>query len=255
MFNFNQYLHRTPAANHHPKALPPAQFEDAQFDDAAEDEQYFNYINNHNFTTTYNPNPPQQQHTSNSIPTTVITVTPNRSRCNTDESWGASSTHSALTNGSGVSVYAIEVRPEDRNENDVLLGRGKGPNNFIGNRRFRELVAQYQQEYFELKRNEKPIMAEKVAALVGKMEPAGRFLRLDASTGMWCEVSEQEAVRKTGQLLREGKLQRQKKRSNCSDRPEDQHKAACTPSRGPLKKRHFPLADQMHSLSLSMKRG
>ena len=228
--------------NYHYRTVPPAQFEVAQFDDAEDDDSAYN---NMDFLRAQH-----QQYTNVAVPENV---TPNRSRCNTDESWTSNmSTLTTITTASSTG-YAIEVRPKDRNENDVLLGRGRGPNNFIGNKRFRELVAQYQQKYFELKRHEKPVMAAKVAALVGKMQPAGRFLRLDTATGMWRQVmSEQEAVRKTGQLLREGVLQRQKKRSNRSD-DEEQEKVS-SPSRGPLKKRHL-LTDQMHSLCLSRNRG
>ena len=32
----------------------------------------------------------------------------------------------------------------------------------------------------------------------------GRFLKLDASTGMWYEIGDKAAFRKTGQALREG---------------------------------------------------
>ena len=37
------------------------------------------------------------------------------------------------------------------NENDVLCGRGKGPNNLIGNRRFRAIISDYRAEYLASK--------------------------------------------------------------------------------------------------------
>ena len=102
------------------------------------------------------------------------------------------------------------IRAEDRNENDVLFGRGKGSNNYIGNQRFRQIVNQYREHYFETRRTEKPLLARRVMDLIRNQVPSGRFLQFDSITGKYFEVSEEVAVRKTSQSLREGKLQRQK---------------------------------------------
>jgi len=129
------------------------------------------------------------------------------------------------------------IRAEDRNENDVLFGRGKGSNNYIGNRRFRQIVAQYRDTYFETRRTDKPMMARRVMDLVRNQVPRGRFLQFDSISGNYFEVSEDEAIRKTSQSLREGKLQRSKKKKQ----PEAENNLSTrkSSSSGPLKKRRL----------------
>ena len=89
--------------------------------------------------------------------------------------------------------------------------------------------------HFNSKRNDKPAIAKEVASLVRQQEPAGRFLRLDTSAGAWFEVSEHEAIKKTAQLLREGILQRQKKRKKNTVDPKIVTRSS--PNLDPLKKR------------------
>lgn len=97
------------------------------------------------------------------------------------------------------------ISPDNRNDNDVLCGRGKGPNMYIGNCRFRDLVAQHQSIYFSMKRAEKPNMSKYLVDRVHRLKPPGRFLQLDGVTGNWYEISDEDAIRKTGQALREGR--------------------------------------------------
>jgi len=192
------------------KNTPPAQFDEFQFEDAID-----------------GPIPASANRDR------AITATDRSHKLNGTRS---SSSLSSPTSSSNVSCG---ISSGDRNENDVLLGRGKGPNNYIGNKRFRDLVSQYQQEYFELRRSDKPTMAKRVSALIRQQEPAGRFLRLDNSTGTWVEVGEQDAIKKTAQLLREGILQRQKKRRVASVVVDQKDEQISLPSLGPLKKRRF----------------
>uniref|UniRef100_A0A6U2RCW2 DUF6824 domain-containing protein n=1 Tax=Leptocylindrus danicus TaxID=163516 RepID=A0A6U2RCW2_9STRA len=134
-------------------------------------------------------------------------------------------------------VVMVGIRAEDRNENDVLFGRGKGSNNYIGNCRFRQIVAQYRDTYFETRRTDKPMMARRVMDLVRNQVPRGRFLQFDSISGNYFEVSEDEAIRKTSQSLREGKLQRSKNKKQSE--AENNLSTKKSSSSGPLKKRRL----------------
>lgn len=90
----------------------------------------------------------------------------------------------------------------DMNPNDVLLGRGGGTNNQLGNQRFRTLVQQFQPTYLLSKRKDKPLIARSVVLIVRKR--GGRFLRKDEDTAMLYEVGDEKAEAKTSQALREG---------------------------------------------------
>eukprot|EP00814_Leptocylindrus_danicus_P010074 CAMPEP_0116026868 /NCGR_PEP_ID=MMETSP0321-20121206/14202_1 /TAXON_ID=163516 /ORGANISM="Leptocylindrus danicus var. danicus, Strain B650" /LENGTH=691 /DNA_ID=CAMNT_0003499939 /DNA_START=164 /DNA_END=2239 /DNA_ORIENTATION=- len=106
------------------------------------------------------------------------------------------------------------------NENDVLLGRGGFTNNHTGNRRFRQLVQQYQLQYFHASKMEKPAIASMIVHTIRSSNPPGRFLkkskmdevttRTDAdddsvSSGgsSWKDVGDLRAREKVSQALRE----------------------------------------------------
>jgi hypothetical protein len=92
--------------------------------------------------------------------------------------------------------------------NDVLCGRGGATNNHVGNKHFRAIVAEYQTEYLEARKEEKAVIARRIVARV--RENGGRFLKRDDATSMWVEVSVEKSVAKTSQALREGLHVRQK---------------------------------------------
>ena len=100
------------------------------------------------------------------------------------------------------------------NDNDVMLGRGTGPNEFIGNRRFRDLIEQRQEEYNSIrgpnKHAEKRLIACEVIAQIHNL--GGRFLkRVKIETpadGTLPEVEESVAVEKCQQALRDYRKQR-----------------------------------------------
>eukprot|EP00980_Cylindrotheca_fusiformis_P028764 scaffold22642_cov134-Cylindrotheca_fusiformis.AAC.19 len=87
-------------------------------------------------------------------------------------------------------------------ENDVLCGRGGATNTHIGNKRFRSIVSEFQEEYLDARKKEKAAIAKRVVQRVH--ENGGRFLKRDATTDMWLEVPLKKALLKTGQALREG---------------------------------------------------
>jgi len=199
------------------KNTPPAQFDEFQFEDAID-----------------GPIPASANRDR------AITATDRSHKLNGTRS---SSSLSSPTSSSNVSCG---ISSGDRNENDVLLGRGKGPNNYIGNKRFRNLVSQYQPIYFESKRSDKLAIAKSVSELVRQQEPAGRFLRWNSRTDTWVEVSEQDAIKKTAQLLREGIPQRQKKRKTSLVSPNISNRSS--PNIGPLKMRRadIQVMDTLH---------
>jgi hypothetical protein len=88
------------------------------------------------------------------------------------------------------------------NTYDVLCGRGGGTNSQIGNRRFRQLVQEFQPIYLLAKRKEKPLLARTIVLIIRKR--GGRFLRKNEETGQMFEVGDTKAEAKTSQALREG---------------------------------------------------
>lgn len=92
---------------------------------------------------------------------------------------------------------------------DVLLGRGGGINNHIGNRVFRDWVRERKDDYnLAPSKTEKTRVAKEVMERVHSQSPPGRFLQKDPSAGSsggwWVEVDELRALSKTSQALREG---------------------------------------------------
>lgn len=115
---------------------------------------------------------------------------------------------------------------------DVLLGRGSGCNNHIGNIRFREYVDKYQDEYHNSCKSDKPLVALKIVYLWKNLDPYnGRFLtkmnntNSGATTGgrnsisYYQEVDDSVAMKKVAQRLREGKGQLLTGTSSASSSP------------------------------------
>lgn len=91
---------------------------------------------------------------------------------------------------------------------DVLCGRGGGINGHVGNRVFRDLVAERRLDYnLASSKLEKARVAKEVMNLVTGLSPPGRFLMRDPTGGIgswWIEIDENKAMAKTSQALREG---------------------------------------------------
>jgi hypothetical protein len=97
------------------------------------------------------------------------------------------------------------------NDNDVLLGRGTGARQFIGNERFRSLVAEYKEDYSSApKKKEKEMIARELFEDIKWL--GGRFLTLvETDTpvndvvkkGEWYEVEESRALKKCKRALRD----------------------------------------------------
>lgn len=97
---------------------------------------------------------------------------------------------------------------------DVLLGRGGGTNNHIGNKNFRDLVSRHKMKYLACSKVDKPKVAREVVSIWRRLDPPGRFLQRKDETKkgpgsirdddvVWTEVDDQEARKKASQCLRE----------------------------------------------------
>jgi len=203
----HEFINKSPAMLEK-NVLPLQGVVPGQFDDADDDETMHNHDCHHQQTFMYIDRP-QTEETSPANKIGERSV-----KYSSDADVSSMSTGSSSSNSiNSISPHSI-ILPEDRTENDILLGRGKGPNNWIGNKRFREIIAKYQLEYFQSSRRNKPNLAKQLTDQIRSQVPASRFLQLDSASGYWFEVSEDEAIRKTSQALREGKLQRKKKSKN-----------------------------------------
>jgi hypothetical protein len=121
-----------------------------------------------------------------------------------------SSTLHGNSDGSNFNVHA-DVKPgaggviTKPNENDVLSGRGGRINSHPGNVAFRELVNKHKHQYLsrETKKLEKVKVADLIVQTIRKMDPPGRFLKEDSSSGGWLEIGDERARKKAGQAMRE----------------------------------------------------
>ena len=97
---------------------------------------------------------------------------------------------------------------------DVLSGRGGNINVHAGNKYFRSLVATLKTEYVATPKPSKPMFAKLVVKQIRGLNPPGRFLKKDSSSGLWNDVGEKKALDKTRQALREGAPEIEKELQN-----------------------------------------
>jgi len=100
---------------------------------------------------------------------------------------------------------------ETLNPNDVLLGRGSGPNDWIGNVTFRQYIEGHKEAYFAGRKYDKTRIAYQIFHNI--QSAGGHFLRrpdtwkgrteaVPVTKGVWVEVEEEIAVEKCKQCLR-----------------------------------------------------
>jgi len=109
-----------------------------------------------------------------------------------------------VSSNNGIAVRRIRTP----HSHDVLCGRGGGINGHVGNKVFRDLVAERRLDYnLASTKAEKARVAKEVMDIVTSMSPPGRFLMRDPTGGIgswWIEIDENRAMAKTSQALREG---------------------------------------------------
>jgi hypothetical protein len=109
---------------------------------------------------------------------------------------------------------------------DVLLGRGGRTNHHPGNNRYLQAKASIQDRYMKASKDEKTSISQELVTIVKGW--GGRFLKLDAASDNWYEVTNLAARKKASQSLREintaeeraakrARYSRQKNGSSCSD--------------------------------------
>jgi len=93
------------------------------------------------------------------------------------------------------------INPHDH---DVLSGRGNGVNMHKGNLQYRQYIASLKAAYVAAPKREKGTFPYIIVRNIQNLNPPGRFLKRDSSTGTWCEITVKDALAKTRQALREG---------------------------------------------------
>lgn len=87
--------------------------------------------------------------------------------------------------------------------NDVLFGRGGATNQHVGNKRFRNIVAEHMPEYLKAPKKEKADIARRIVSQI--KNDGGRFLKRGGpGSEAWVQVLDRKAREKTSQALREG---------------------------------------------------
>jgi len=101
---------------------------------------------------------------------------------------------------------------------DVLLGRGGRSNFHAGNKAYRTLVEFHKRSYKQASTNmQKQAIAKQIVEKV--RSDKNRFLKCDSESGLWRDVSDEDAQAKTSQALREASKS-WKQTSSVSERSE-----------------------------------
>ena len=88
--------------------------------------------------------------------------------------------------------------------NDVVTGRGNGPQQHPGNQRFRAIVERHRQTYATLKKTaEKQAIANQVWKEIQSLDPPGRFLKQNKTDKKWSVEEDSKVISKIKQALRE----------------------------------------------------
>ena len=108
---------------------------------------------------------------------------------------------------SSCGVFPFNI-PEGITRHDVLCGRGKGANNFIGNRNFRDLVMHYREKYLEFtcRADKRDVCYEIINTIQSR---GGRFLvkndgKDPSNSTEWMPIPLEKILVKVSQALREG---------------------------------------------------
>eukprot|EP00548_Thalassiothrix_antarctica_P005580 CAMPEP_0194132832 /NCGR_PEP_ID=MMETSP0152-20130528/3208_1 /TAXON_ID=1049557 /ORGANISM="Thalassiothrix antarctica, Strain L6-D1" /LENGTH=261 /DNA_ID=CAMNT_0038828009 /DNA_START=83 /DNA_END=868 /DNA_ORIENTATION=- len=144
------------------------------------------------------------------IPSTITSLSPEW--VNVKLANSPVSDDSSVENDNTGSAYGPTfLIPPGVTENDVLCGRGKGANNFVGNRRFRDIVMRYRYLYSNCsRRSDKRAICNHIVEAVHAH--GGRFLtrvtrkNVDNASpiGSWTTLGQEKILVKVSQALREG---------------------------------------------------
>jgi len=90
------------------------------------------------------------------------------------------------------------------NKNDVLSGRGGRVNSHPGNIQFRRLCDEYRTQYLltTTKKSDKAKIADRLVQRIRNMDPPGRFLKECQESGLWGDIGDERARKKTSHAIR-----------------------------------------------------
>jgi len=77
-------------------------------------------------------------------------------------------------------------------------------NRHPGNESFRSLVGLNKELYVTSTKRQKMSISRSIVEAVRSMDPVGRFLEKNPSTGLWSDIGDRKAIEKTSQALRDG---------------------------------------------------
>ena len=84
----------------------------------------------------------------------------------------------------------------------VILGRGKGSYNYVGNKRCRVIVKTFLQDFYQREtRSDRAIVVSKVINIIKEACPIGSFIKME--NGMWHQVSDKVAREKIFTMFRD----------------------------------------------------
>jgi hypothetical protein len=109
----------------------------------------------------------------------------------------------------------------DPRESDVLCGRGGSASRHPGNLTYRGLVNSNQGLYITCLKTEKNKISRSIVAFI--REQRGRFLERDAKTGVWIDIGDKKAIKKTSHALREGQSKLRKKMVELKQIPSNEY--------------------------------
>lgn len=86
--------------------------------------------------------------------------------------------------------------------NDVIQGNGKTTQSLVGNKRYRVWIDLHSASFAKaLSQDDRIHIATSVVNTVCGSKPPGRFLAMDITSGMWCEMPQESAVSMTMNVL------------------------------------------------------
>jgi len=100
------------------------------------------------------------------------------------------------------------------NSNDVVCGRGRTIGDYLGNIQLRTNVQKNRKLYrrSSIKKIEKAYLCAELVAETRSLNPPGRFLERDETEMCWKEIGDKRARRKVGQIFRESRKPKRKRR-------------------------------------------
>ena len=134
---------------------------------------------------------------------------------------------------------------------DVLVGRGSGVNQHLGNIRVKHYIHQSFQEYTAAARGDKHVIAYRI---VMQVKEEGRFLKqhpAKSAGGWWIPVEDQEAIKKISNMFRGEApfIQQQQQQQQQHKLPEKSPKPSSSAGTSPIRKRYKATSQATKSAS------